>query len=298
MNKDALERLDLEIALRRAVDGGEFVVHYQPKVRLDNGEICGLEALLRWQRPGHGLVPPGSFIPVLEECGLMARVGAWVIGAVCEQTARWLLTPIGRMPVAVNVTERQFVDGDLKADIATMLARYGTPADLLELELTEGSLMAHTERTMTTLNDLRRMGLKISVDDFGTGYSSLAYLRQFPLDKLKIDIAFIRDITTKPDDAAVTLAIIRLAHSLNLEVIAEGVETAAQLAFLKLHGCEQIQGYYFSRPLALDALEAFVLAHRSNAMMPMPMPMPMPISTLQGNVNTAALRTAVPDLRD
>ncbi|CAN5374592.1 EAL domain-containing protein [soil metagenome] len=263
MNKEALERLDLEIALRKAVDVGEFVVHYQPKVRLDNGEISGLEALLRWQRPGHGLVPPGSFIPVLEECGLMARVGLWVIGVVCEQTARWLLTPIGRMPVAVNVTERQFVDGDLRTDIAAMLARYGTPADLLELELTEGSLMAHTERTMTTLNDLRRMGLKISVDDFGTGYSSLAYLRQFPLDKLKIDIAFIRDITTKPDDAAVTLAIIRLAHSLNLEVIAEGVETAAQLAFLKHHGCEQVQGYYFSRPLALNALETFVLAQRT-----------------------------------
>jgi EAL domain-containing protein (putative c-di-GMP-specific phosphodiesterase class I) len=162
----------------------------------------------------------------------------------------------------VNVTERQFVDGQLVHEIAAMLAHHGTPADLLELELTEGSLMAHTERTSTTLSDLRQLGLKISIDDFGTGYSSLAYLRQFPIDKLKIDIAFIRDITTKPDDAAVTLAIIRLAHSLNLEVIAEGVETAGQLDFLKTHGCEQVQGYYFSRPLPAAALEAFVYAHR------------------------------------
>ncbi len=270
MHNDVLERLDLEIALRKAVDNGEFVVHYQPKVRLADGDISGLEALLRWQRPGYGMVQPGGFIPVLEECGLMPRVGMWVIGTVCEQVSQWMRSSIGRMPVAVNVTQRQFIEGDLKHDIAAMLARHGTPADLLELELTEGSLMAHTDRTMTALSELRAMGMQISVDDFGTGYSSLAYLRQFPLDKLKIDIAFIRDITTKPDDAAVTLAIIRLAHSLNLEVIAEGVETAAQVEFLKHHGCEQVQGYYFSRPLAPDALEAFVHAHRHTHFVPVP----------------------------
>ncbi len=268
MHQDALARLDLEIALRKAIDAEEFVVHYQPKVRLDDGEICGLEALLRWERPGHGLVPPNIFIAVLEECGLMAKVGMWVIATVCKQVAQWQRSPIGRMPVAVNVTERQFVDGQLVHEIAAMLALYGTAAELLELELTEGSLMAHTERTSTTLSDLRQLGLKISIDDFGTGYSSLAYLRQFPIDKLKIDIAFIRDITTKPDDAAVTLAIIRLAHSLNLEVIAEGVETAEQLAFLKVHGCEQVQGYYFSRPLPVPALEAFVSAHRGRQAIP------------------------------
>jgi EAL domain-containing protein (putative c-di-GMP-specific phosphodiesterase class I) len=266
MNADALARLELEMALRSALDNDEFVLHYQPKVDLASGRIAGVEALMRWHRPGHGLVSPANFVPVLEECGLIARAGAWVIASVCRQIRLWRASPIGDVQVAVNIAQRQFVDGDLEAEIARELARNEVPAHLLELELTESSLMANTAHTVSVLQGLRRRGLQISVDDFGTGYSSLAYLRRFPVDKLKIDIAFIRDITTRPDDAAITLAIIGLAHSLKLEVIAEGVETAAQLAFLQAHGCDQIQGYYFSRPLPLAALE--VLLHEGRALAP------------------------------
>ncbi|HEV2608422.1 MAG TPA: EAL domain-containing protein, partial [Xanthomonadaceae bacterium] len=164
-------------------------------------------------------------------------------------------TPIGPMQVSVNVAGRQFIEGDVEGDVVKALARYGIPADLLELELTESSLMENTARTITTLQNLKQLGVQISIDDFGTGYSSLAYLRRFPIDKLKIDIAFIRDITTNPDAAAIALTIIRMANGLKLDVIAEGVETEAQLAYLRRHGCDQIQGYYFSRPLPLPGIE-------------------------------------------
>ncbi|MGJ7542011.1 EAL domain-containing response regulator [Variovorax sp. LT1R16] len=258
MNADAMTRLELEMALRRALDNEEFELHYQPKVALASGRVVGVEALLRWNRPGHGVISPSEFIPVLEDCGLIVRVGDWVIEAVCRQIRLWRASPIGDLPVAVNVAQRQFIGGDLEATIARILAENDVPAPLLELELTESSLMANTAHTVSVLQRLRRRGLQISIDDFGTGYSSLAYLRRFPVDKLKIDIDFIRDITTRPDDAAITLAIIGLAHSLKLEVIAEGVETAAQLDFLLRHGCDQVQGYYFSRPLPLAALEALL----------------------------------------
>lgn len=258
MNADALTRLELEMALRQALEHEEFELHYQPKVEIASGRVVGVEALLRWNRPGHGVVSPAEFIPVLEDCGLIVRAGDWVIAAVCSQIRLWRTSPVGDLPVAVNIAQRQFVDGDLEATIAGLLDHNGVPAHLLELELTESSLMANTAHTVSVLQGLRRRGLQISVDDFGTGYSSLAYLRRFPVDKLKIDIDFIRDITTRPDDAAITLAIIGLAHSLKLEVIAEGVETAAQLAFLRQQGCDQVQGYYFSRPLPLAALEALL----------------------------------------
>jgi len=274
MNADALARLELEMALRSALDNDEFVLHYQPKVDLASGRIAGVEALMRWNRPGHGLVSPADFIPVLEECGLIGRAGGWVIASVCRQIRLWRASSIGDVQVAVNIAQRQFVDGDLEAEIARELARNDVPAHLLELELTESSLMANTAHTVEVLQGLRRRGLQISVDDFGTGYSSLAYLRRFPVDKLKIDIAFIRDITTRADDAAITLAIIGLAHSLKLEVIAEGVETAAQLAFLQGHGCDQIQGYYFSRPLPLTTLE--VLLREGRALPPSFSPAAMP----------------------
>ncbi len=211
--------------------------------------------MLRWERPGHGLVSPGEFIPVLEETGLIVDVGSWVIDAACRQIARWLRSPVGPMPVSVNVSGRQFIEGDLSGDVLRALRDHDVPADLLELELTESSLMASTERTISTLNELKAQGVRISVDDFGTGYSSLSYLRRFPIDTLKIDIAFVRDITTNPDDAAIALAIIRMAHSLKLDVIAEGVETASQLAYLSRYHCDQIQGYFFSRPIPVPELE-------------------------------------------
>jgi len=260
MNADALARLELEIALRRAVKNGEFVLHYQPQVRLETGKIAGLEALLRWERPGHGLVPPNKFIPVLEASGLIVEVGSWVISAVCEQIGRWRRSAIGPVQVSVNVAARQLLEGDLAGDVTRALNEHDIPPHLLELELTESTLMANTDQTITILHSLRSQGVGISIDDFGTGYSSLAYLRRFPIDKLKIDISFIREITSNPDDAAISLAIIRMAHSLNLAVVAEGVETAAQLSYLRRHRCDQMQGYFFSRPLAVPALEQLLAA--------------------------------------
>jgi diguanylate cyclase (GGDEF)-like protein/PAS domain S-box-containing protein len=255
MNTDALARLELETALRKAVENQEFVLHYQPKMQIESGRICGLEALLRWQRPGYGLVPPGEFIPALEDTGLIVAVGRWVLETACKQVAAWLGSSIGPMAVSVNVVGRQFIEGDFEGDVTQALADHHIPADLLELELTESSVMENTQGTVEILKSLQKLGVGISIDDFGTGYSSLAYLRRFPIDKLKIDIAFVRGITTNSDDAAIVLAIIRLAHTLKLKVVAEGVETAAQLEYLRDHRCDQIQGYYLSRPLPVAELE-------------------------------------------
>ena len=259
MNVEVSARLELETALRRAVDEDQFALHYQPKVDLASGRIAGLEALLRWQRPGHGLVAPQGFLPLLEETGLIVRVGNWVIATACRQIAAWIQTPIGAIPVSVNASGRQFIEGDLDLAVAGALSDNLLRADLLELELTESSLLANTERTIATLQTLKQRGVQISIDDFGTGYSSLADLRHFPIDKLKIDIAFIRNLSNSPDDAAITLAIIRMAHSLKLEVIAEGVETTAQLAFLRRHHCDHMQGYFFSPPLAAAEMEQLLL---------------------------------------
>ena len=259
MNIAVLARLNLEIALRKALELGEFVLHYQPKLHLASGRVVGMEALLRWERPGHGLVAPNEFIPLLEETGLIVGVGAWVIGEACRQIGVWLHSPAGAVQVSVNVSGRQFVEGELHGDIVRGLAANAIPSELLELELTETSLMANTERTTGILRELKALWIQLSIDDFGTGYSSLAYLRRFPIDKLKIDIAFIRDVTTNPDDAAIVLAIINMAHSLKLEVIAEGVETAAQLAYLRRHHCDQMQGYLFSRPLAAAQITELLL---------------------------------------
>ena len=254
-----LARLELEKALRLAVERDEFALHYQPKVELAGGAVCALEALLRWDRPGYGAVSPAVFVPVLESLGLIVPVGRWVIDRVCQQIAEWQRSAIGPIEVSVNVSGHQLIEGDLIADIAQSLADHGVDAHCLEVELTESSLMENTQNTITGLQRLRAMGVKISIDDFGTGYSSLAYLRRFPIDTLKIDIAFIREVTSNPQDAAITRTIIELAHSLDLRVVAEGVETQAQLAFLKAAGCDQIQGYLFSRPLPMAELERLLM---------------------------------------
>lgn len=255
MNADLRAQLEMEIAIRHAVERDEFVLHYQPKVDLGSGRVCGVEALLRWARPGHGLVSPAEFIPILESTGLIVRVGSWVLAEATAQIARWLRSDVGPMPIAVNVSGRQFIDGDIDLEVAAALAANAVPASLLEIELTESTLMEHTERTAAELTKLRARGVRISVDDFGTGYSSLAYLRRFPIDTLKIDRAFVQEITTNADDAAIALTIIRLAHGLNLNVVAEGVETAAQAAFLREQACDQMQGFLFSRPLPAADLE-------------------------------------------
>ena len=253
MNVQVLARLDLELALRHALEHEQFILHYQPKVDLRTGRISGVEALLRWRRPGHGLLAPAEFVPVLEDTGLIGRVGAWVIDAACRQVAQWRDEGVGPVRVAVNVSSRQFAEGDLAAEVTQALARYLVPAELLELELTETALMSNAERTIIVLGKLKKIGVKVAIDDFGTGYSSLAYLQRFPIDKLKIDIAFVRNITSSPNDAAIALAIISMAHSLKLSVVAEGVESRPQLEYLRRNRCDEIQGFYFSR--ALPALE-------------------------------------------
>jgi diguanylate cyclase (GGDEF)-like protein/PAS domain S-box-containing protein len=263
MNVQVLERIDLELALRRALDEGEFLLHFQPRMNVRTGRASGAEALLRWQRPGHGLVQPAGFVPVMEETGLIVRVGAWVIDAACRQIAQWSAAGMPGMRVAVNVSSRQFAEGDLEGVIRSALARYRVDPRLLELELTESALMADTGRTVEVLGRLRKLGICIAIDDFGTGYSSLAYLKRFPIDKLKIDIAFVREVTTNPDDAAIARAIIGMAHSLQMGVVAEGVESPAQLDFLGRNGCDEIQGFHFSRPLAPDDLARLVLADRA-----------------------------------
>ncbi|MES2151236.1 MAG: EAL domain-containing protein [Pseudomonadota bacterium] len=263
MNEHALRRLALEHALRKAVDNQEFVLHYQPKVEIGSCRMVGAEALIRWNRPGFGLVAPSEFIPLLEESGLIVRVGAWVIDSVCAQLAVWSANMAEPPQVAINVSARQFADGQLEALLTRAILANGIDPRLLGLEITESSLMDNIERSVQTLRDLKRRGVRIAIDDFGTGYSSLAYLKKFPIDTLKIDIAFIREVTTSPDDAAIARAIIGLGHSLNLDVIAEGVETEAQLAFLRRNHCDQMQGYLFSHPLPLAEFEQLMEARQT-----------------------------------
>ncbi|MFZ4876687.1 EAL domain-containing protein [Janthinobacterium sp. Mn2066] len=255
MNAQSMARLDMENALRRAIDNEEFVLFFQPKVHIGSGRISGAEALIRWNRPGHGMVSPALFIPLLEETGLIVRVGNWVLDEACKKISEWGATSIGPVHLSVNVSGIQFFVGGLEEEVLKAIRKYDIAPDLLELELTESSLMSNAEETIAVLRNLKALGIQISIDDFGTGYSSLAYLKRFPIDKLKIDIAFVREVTSNPDDAAIVLAIISMAHSMKLQVIAEGVEKDAQLAYLRRHGCDEMQGYYFSRPVPQDEFE-------------------------------------------
>ncbi|NEX60489.1 EAL domain-containing protein [Noviherbaspirillum galbum] len=249
MNERAMERLRLEGDLRNAVERGEFVLHYQPQVSVDNNQVVGVEALIRWQHPTLGLVSPARFIQIAEEMGLIVPIGAWVMRTACRQSMAWQREGYGEVRVAVNLSARQFYQQDLATTIFDILQETGLPPHLLELELTESMMMADVEHAALLLRKLKTLGVQLSIDDFGTGYSSLAYLKRFPIDLLKIDQSFVRDITVDPDDAAIVTSIISLAHSLRLDVIAEGVETEAQLAYLRRHGCDYMQGYYFSRPV-------------------------------------------------
>ena len=258
MNARALELLGMESSLRRALERNELLLHYQPKANVASGEVVGAEALLRWSHPERGMVPPSAFIPVMEETGLILAAGEWVLGAVCRQVRAWKEAGLTPMPVAVNLSARQFVSKDLGPTIKRIIEEHGVDPRLIELEITESSLMSNTEEAVRTLEYLSQLGLSISIDDFGTGYSSLAYLKRFPLDSLKIDRSFVRDITTEEDDANITRAIISMAHSLELKVVAEGVETEAQAAFLADHGCDQIQGYFLTHPLPPDEYTAWL----------------------------------------
>jgi diguanylate cyclase (GGDEF)-like protein len=256
MNASALERLELESDLRHALEQNEFVLYYQPQFSGDGKRLTGAEALLRWRHPRRGLVPPGDFIPVLEELGLVVDVGDWVISEACRQLKTWHQNRVRVPKVSVNISARQFSDGQLGTRIATILRETGLPPACLELELTESILMREVSEAMQILAGLKNLGLSIAVDDFGTGYSSLNYLKQFPIDVLKIDRTFVDGLPSGEQDAQIARAIIAMAHSLNLAVIAEGVETHEQLDFLREHGCDEVQGYLFGRPMPAGRFEA------------------------------------------
>jgi EAL domain-containing protein (putative c-di-GMP-specific phosphodiesterase class I) len=245
----ASERLRLETDLRGALDRNEYVLHFQPKVNLATGALCGIEVLLRWQSPERGQVPPGEFIDALEETGLIIPVGEWVISSTCAQIRHWQADGLTVPPIAVNLSARQFRQKQLHEVIGRIVADSHIDPRLLEFELTESILMSDSEYAVETLHLIKALGIQLALDDFGTGYSSLSYLRRFPLDALKIDRSFIRDVTANSDDASIVLAIINLARSLKLKVIAEGVETRDQMVFLTRHGCDEAQGYYIARPM-------------------------------------------------
>jgi EAL domain-containing protein (putative c-di-GMP-specific phosphodiesterase class I) len=249
MNTRTREMLSMEGELRRALERDEFVLHFQPKVSVGTGHITGVEALLRWRHPERGLVAPGDFIPLLEETGLIVQAGEWVVRSVCAQLKEWVRDGVGPVTVAINLSARQFLAPDLAQNIRRILEANEIRAELLEVEITESSVMINAEEAIRTLEYLQSLGIRTAIDDFGTGYSSLGYLKRFPLRALKIDRSFVRDITTDPNDATITQAVISMAHSLGLKVIAEGVETEAQLAFLARYGCDEVQGFLFSRPV-------------------------------------------------
>ena len=258
MNTKVVDRMELEVGLRRALERGEFVIHYQPKVDLATRQIQGMEALLRWNHPERGVIPPNTFIPLAEESGLIIMIGEWVLRTVCEQHKKWQAEGLPPMKMAVNISARQFKQQDLVERIGAILAETGLEAGFLELELTESYLMNNVDEAIAKLHALKAMGLGLSLDDFGTGYSSLGYLKRFPIDVVKIDKSFVDDILVNPDDATIVRTIILMAHNLNMTVVAEGVETEEQLHFLAAHNCEMIQGFYISCPLAADRFAAMV----------------------------------------
>jgi len=250
MNLKAVERQSLESGLRRALEREEFLLHYQPKVNLETGDITGVEALIRWRQPDRGLVPPSQFVPIAEDCGLILHIGRWVLREACRQARAWQDAGLPTVPVAVNVSAVEFRDKGFVEGVRAILSETGLEARYLDLELTEGVLMEDGESTAAVLRTLKMMGVHLAVDDFGTGYSSLSYLRQFPIDVLKIDKSFVHQISGDPNDSAIVSAVIDMGKNLKQRVVAEGIETQEQLAFLQARHCAEGQGYLFSRPLA------------------------------------------------
>lgn len=260
MNTNALERLKLQNRLRLALERGEFVLHYQPQVRLSDDQLVGMEALIRWIDPDEGLIPPATFIPIAEESGLIVPIGHWVLNEVCRQNRLWQLAGLPCVPVAVNLSAIQLTRADFYATVKEALRTSHLPASLLELELTESILINDAQSILDTFKRVKALGVQLSIDDFGAGYSSLSYLRRFPVDKLKIDRSFVRDVNNGGDGAAIARAVIQMARSLNLRTVAEGVETTDQARFLRLEGCNEAQGFLFSRPLPADEIVRLLAA--------------------------------------
>jgi EAL domain-containing protein (putative c-di-GMP-specific phosphodiesterase class I) len=250
MNARALERLSLERSLRRALERDELRLHYQPQYSIADGLMVGMEALIRWQHPEQGLVSPARFIPFAEESGLILPIGDWVLREACRQNRAWQDAGLPQLRVSVNISALQFHQPDFVDTVERALAGAGLEARHLQLEVTESMIMYEAERVTASLERLKDMGLELAIDDFGTGYSSLSYLKRFPIDRLKIDKSFVRDVTADTDDEAIIGAIIALTRKLGLRTMAEGVETREQLEFLRDQGCDEVQGFLLSRPLA------------------------------------------------
>jgi EAL domain-containing protein (putative c-di-GMP-specific phosphodiesterase class I) len=263
MDERVQARLSMESKLKRALDRDELDLHYQAKVEIGTGRVIGVEALLRWHNPEMGQVSPARFIPIAEETGLIVPMGEWVLHTACRQGQCWRQAGLVPGNVAVNLSSHQFRRGGLIETVEQALGSTRWDAQWLELELTESVIMENAEETIRVLNELKAMGVTLSVDDFGTGYSSMAYLKRFPLDVIKIDKSFINDITTDPSDATIVKAVIALARGLELTSIAEGVETEEQLNFLRDHGCDQMQGFLVNRPVPAEQMESFLRTDQS-----------------------------------
>ncbi len=268
LNAAVSERLSLENALRKALERRELLVYYQPQVEIGSEKIVGAEALLRWRHPELGLITPERFIHLAEESGLILPIGEWVLREACAQNMLWRSRGLPTLRVAVNLSARQFHQPGLEEKVAQVLEETGLDANCLELELTESLLMQDAPAAVRTLGKLREMGVHLGVDDFGTGYSSLSYLKRFPIDRLKIDQSFVRDIGRDPDAGSIAEAVIALAHSLRMKAVAEGVEDEEQLTYLCSLNCDEVQGYFFSRPLPAELLEEFVRNYERKRLFP------------------------------
>jgi len=259
MNAGMEEKLALTDGLRKALAENQLSLAYQPKVNLESGRMFGVEALLRWQHPQRGNITPAQFIPLAEENGLIIPIGEWVLREACRQARAWQDAGLPPLVVSVNVSARQFEDPRLVERVANALAWSGLAPQWLELEMTESMIMRDVHQSVAKMRQLEAMGIALAIDDFGTGYSSLAALKSFPISRLKIDQSFVRDLCGNPDDQAITCAIISLSHQLDMKVIAEGVETEQQRSFLQQHGCDEVQGYLFSRPVPATEITTMLL---------------------------------------
>jgi EAL domain-containing protein (putative c-di-GMP-specific phosphodiesterase class I) len=258
MTIDANEYLLIRNDLQRALAQDQFVLHYQPQIDLASGRVVGVEALIRWNHPDHGLLSPDRFIPIAEDSGLIVPIGDWVLKEACRQASAWRKAGLPRMVMAVNLSAVQFRQGDLLAGVAQALASSGLDPGCLDLELTESILIKDTEAVLLTIKRLKEFGVKLSIDDFGTGYSSFAYLKKFDVDKIKIDQSFVREITMNANNQAIVRAIVQMADALDVKTIAEGVEDGYVVDLLRDHGCDQGQGYHFAKPMPPEAFPPFL----------------------------------------